>query len=318
MDPASKFVTPRPAPTVPETSRRIGSAPLRAQHQKHPSRSLSPGSWSFSPRKLFSRKSSSSSLKDAQTIRAEDERSVRSEGSRSRDISPESLRRFLVDDSPLDEEHEVNDRPAIDIPEDIAEENEDDDNFATSAVSETMQFTGLSPPPKRAMSPSPPATVVSLARADPPAPAAPTRSPPQVPRLDTAQDAIKPSRFSVSTTASSQQVADSPDCGSPPAFYHSEDEYEDEELPGIDAAAGQTTTNPFARNLTAALSAYSLPRTAGTEGCKLSVVTGKTEVVDGGATGTSLLSSPIPDSGLDDLVSELGWMAGMIRGNHVA
>ncbi|KAG7290393.1 hypothetical protein NEMBOFW57_000393 [Staphylotrichum longicolle] len=139
MDPASKFVSPRPAPSPPtEPARRVGTAPLRMQPQKRPARSPSPSSrWLFSPRKLFSRKSSSSSLRDVQTPQPDDDRSLRSEGSRSRDISPESLRRFLVDDAPLDLEHEDNtNRPAIDIPEDIVEENEDDDNFATSAVSE--------------------------------------------------------------------------------------------------------------------------------------------------------------------------------------
>ncbi|KXX73583.1 hypothetical protein MMYC01_208743 [Madurella mycetomatis] len=321
MDPASKFVTPKPAstPTPTETSRRLGTAPPRGQHQRRLSRSLSPGSWSFSPRKLFSRKSSLSSLKDADIPRAEDERSVRSDGSRSRDISPESLRRFLADDGPLEEEHEASNRPAIEIPEDITEENEDDDNFATSAVSETMQFTGLSPPPKRTTSPSPPATMASLGQVDLPIPVAPTRPPPKAPKLGAFRNSDQESRFSASIF-SSQQVPGSPDSSSPPAFWHSEDEEEDEELPAVDTAADQAT-NPFTRNLNATLSTYSLPRTSGTAG-KLSVMTSKSaleaEVVVGDGNASSLLSSPIPDSGLDDLVSELGWMAGMIRGKYAA
>lgn len=321
MDPASKFVTPKPTstPTPAETSRRLGTAPPRGQHQRRLSRSLSPGSWSFSPRKLFSRKSSLSSLKDAEIPRAEDERSVRSDGSRSRDISPESLRRFLADDGPLEEEHEASNRPAIEIPEDITEENEDDDNFATSAVSETMQFTGLSPPPKRTASPSPPTTMASLGQVDLPVPVAPTRPPPQAPKLGTLQNPSQEPRFSASIF-SSQRIPGSPDSSSPPAFCHSEDEEEDEELPAVDTTADQTT-NPFARNLNATLSTYSLPRTSGTAG-KLSVMTSKSaleaEVVVGDENVSPLLSSPIPDSGLDDLVNELGWMAGMIRGKYAA
>jgi hypothetical protein len=31
-----------------------------------------------------------------------------------------------------------------------------------------------------------------------------------------------------------------------------------------------------------------------------------------------VLSSPIPDGGLGELVSELGWMAGLIRGEEYA
>jgi hypothetical protein len=266
---------------------------------------LSPSSaWRFS-RKLFSRKSSSS-LRDAQTPPAEDERSGRSEGSRSRDISPESLRRFLVDDVPLDQEHESNDRPAIYIPEDIVEENEDDDNFATSAVSETMQYTGLSPPPQRAISPCPVTTSLSLSSPHflAPAPAPPTRPAPRAPLLNISPFSNIRSPFSLSP--------ESPDSTSPPGFYHSEvdedideEEEDDDEMP---TATQQTNNpNPFARNFNASLSTYSLPKTAGTEG-KLSTVQ---------TSPVALLNSPIPDSGLGDLMTELGWMADLIRGEHV-
>lgn len=321
MDPASKFVSPRPAPSPPtEPARRVGTAPLRMQPQKRPARSPSPSSrWLFSPRKLFSRKSSSSSLRDVQTPQPDDDRSLRSEGSRSRDISPESLRRFLVDDAPFDLEHEDNtNRPAIDIPEDIVEENEDDDNFATSAVSESMQFTGLSPPPQRA--PSPAMTIIPQAYLTPPA--APTRPPPRLPTLNTTTKGFQHSHplSAIPARIGQQQLAPrSPDdVAALPAFYlsDSEDDEDDEDdseeslsLPGVDmdvdvdADDNVITTptatfthgaNPFARNLDAALSTYSLPRTA---------------VVGAGACEAPVLSSPIPDGGLGELVSELGWMA---------
>lgn len=337
MNPASKFVSPRPAPTPPELTRRLGTAPLRAQPHKRSARSLSPGSaWKFSPRKLFSRKSSSSSLRDAQTLPAEDERVARSEGSRSRDISPESLRRFLVDDvARHDQDSETSDRPGLYIPEDIVEENEDDDNFASSAVSETMQFTGLSPPPQRGLSPSPPTTAVpSHADAQPSSPlrifipAAPTRPPPTAPLLLSAAPAPCPpqiefqSRFSI----------DSPDSASPPAFYYSEDDDEDdeaeEEVDGCYLPLQGTTTitapaestvnanpNSFARNINASLSTYSLPRTAVADAEAKQHREQAQRQPGGGAA--SLLSSPIPDSGLGDLVSELSWMADLIRGEYV-
>ena len=284
MDPASKFIAPRPAPSPPsEPARRIGTAPLRMQPQKRPARSPSPSSrWHFSPRKLFSRKSSSSSLRDAPTPRSEDERSLRSEGSRSRDLSPESLRRFLVDDAPLAAGDE--DRHAIDIPEDIVEEPEDDDNFATSAVSEHMAFTGLSPPPQRI--PSPPITTTFLA------PAPPTRPAPRLPTLNTtAPSTMTTANYPLSAirpTNITKDDARSPSTNSLPGFYldldddeDDEDDYEEveeEEMPAV-------STSPFAR-----VSTYSLPRTAVQDDEK------------------PVLRSEIPEGGLGELVRELGWL----------
>ncbi|KAL2021015.1 hypothetical protein VTK56DRAFT_7670 [Thermocarpiscus australiensis] len=336
MDPASKFVTPRPVPITPNTTRRIGSAPLRMQQPKGSVRSLSAGSvWTLSPRKLFSRKSSSSSLKGIRPPIAEDERRARSEGSRSRDISPESLRRFLVDDVPLEGDQGDTDRPAIDIPDDIVEENEDDDNFATSAVSETMQLAGLSPPPQRTISPSQGTAVASDRNAASPVrehslvvPAAPSRPPPQAPPLKaTSGPGLQSQACFSALTFCSRDSPRSPDSESVPGFYHSEDE-EDDDAPSGDyeESAPLPETDPilprekglFVRNFIATLSTYSLPQTAGTEG-KLSAA----EQSSLGALGTdasigntSLLTSPIPDPGLDDLVRELRWIADFIDGKH--
>ncbi|KAK4241690.1 hypothetical protein C8A03DRAFT_40911 [Achaetomium macrosporum] len=333
MDPASKFVSPRPAPSPPEPTRRLGTAPLRMQQPKRPSRSPSPGSrWMFSPRKLFSRKCSSSSLTEppSQALRAEDERSLRSEGSRSRDISPESLRKFLVDDTPLDQELDESNRPAIDIPEDIVEENEDDDNFATSAVSETGQFTGLSPPPQRALSPA--ATVPSATDSAAPEssylgiPAAPTRPPPRAPTLEITTSTHDPQSDFPLSALRSQPSPQSPDSASLPGFDLSEDEEDDEEdslpLPGAASSLDRPmmAKNPFAWNLAATLSTYSLPRTAGTEGKLSNAGVGAAQpaalsAVTADGNATSLLTGcEIPDAGLGDLFSELGWMADWIKG----
>ncbi|KAH6627752.1 hypothetical protein F5144DRAFT_576807 [Chaetomium tenue] len=321
MDPASKFISPRPAPTPPEPARRLGTAPLRMPQQTRPSRSPSPSTrWHFSARKLFSRKSSSSSLKDMQIPQAEFERAPRSEGSRSRDISPESLRRFLVDDAPLEHEHEDSNAPAIDIPEDIVEENEDDDNFATSAVSETMQFTGLSPPPPRALSPA--MTIASIDDTDTEAPAspyltmppAPTRTPPRLPTLNTTLPAKHHPSFPLSALC-----PESPDSASPPGFYLSDaddDDYEEDE--DVLGAAAQIQKNPFARNIAATLSTYSLPRTAGTDAGKLATPAAAAAAVgqQSAVPGSLMLTSPIPDAGLGELVTELGWMAQAIGGRY--
>jgi hypothetical protein len=223
-------------------------------------------------------------------------------------------------------------RPAIiDIPEDIVEENEDDDNFASSAVSETMQFTGLSPPPLRAVSPAPTITPRSI-------PAAPTRPPPRAPTLQIPSAAVAvatPADFYPLSALRSYPSPQSPDSASLPGFYHSESEAEDDvdmdaEHEGdmdidmdmdvdADAASPSQTTprshasptpNPLARNLAATLSTYSLPRTAtaGADGKPC-------DSEDGTVSAAPMLplSLPEPDSaGLGQLVSEMGWMADFI------
>ncbi|KAK3682661.1 hypothetical protein B0T22DRAFT_291307 [Podospora appendiculata] len=349
MNPADKYVTPRAAPAPPElpSTRRAGTAPVRLQH-KRSARSLSPGSgWMFSPRKLFSRKTSSSSLRDLlRSPSPENERAPRSSaGIRSRDISPESLRRFLSDETVVEDEFQGNERPAIAIPEDIVEENEDDDNFATSAVSESVPFTGLSPPPsQRTASPSPPSTITSLGSG---LLEAPTRPPPPPPTAHApcppTQEALQPltltvpgpqSPFSFSNTTFYLHSPTSPGSSSLPSFYDSEDEEdevrsapEDDSLPlsAVEPGPGSFGTTMI-RNLNATLSTYSLPQSLVHED-KLGAV-GQPSLATLGSpaiaaregadlpTGntSSFLNNPIPSSGLDDLLSELGWMANVIHG----
>ncbi|KAM5353797.1 hypothetical protein ACJ41O_000447 [Fusarium nematophilum] len=156
MDPESKYVTPRSAPSAPSTHLpyRVGSAP--ALHHKTSSRSLSPApaAWKrFFGRKLTSRdgeRGRSPTRNDVFGLveDADSRCSTPSEGTRTRDISPESLRRFLSDDLPPRPDSNLSERPSLVIPEDIPEDNDDDDNFATSAASENQSYvTGLSPPP---------------------------------------------------------------------------------------------------------------------------------------------------------------------------
>ncbi len=315
--------------------------------RKRSARSISPGpNWVFSPRKLFNRQASSSSLKDVQSPSLpEDQRSIRSSGdSRSRDISPESLRRFLVDDSPCEEEREAVNRPVLTIPENIAEEiedtedAEDDANFATSATSETVPFTVLSPPPsQRSLSPSPSTvrqsgSIPSTASVpeEEIAPAAPTRTPPTVPQSEV-QIVVTQSRFSVSDSSLfSVDGPESPDSISLPSFYHSdsEDEEADDTAAFPPLQSGAVNNDSVARNFEATFSTYSLPRSL-PEGNKLTVAKraslealGSPALVARNGTdmplgNTSLLTSPIPDSGLEDLVNELGWMADVIAGKVV-
>lgn len=71
-----------------------------------------------------------------------------SDGTRTRDISPESLRRFLCDEDPARPASNLEVRHPLAIPEDIAEEDDDDDdNFASSDFVLPAFATRLSPPP---------------------------------------------------------------------------------------------------------------------------------------------------------------------------
>ncbi|KAJ4292252.1 hypothetical protein N0V88_005883 [Collariella sp. IMI 366227] len=205
MDPASKFLTPRPAPPPPEPIRRVGTALPRLQDQK---RSASPSSsWIFSPRKLFSRNIINDPSLGRQPLAGH---------------LPESLRRFLVDtpstttttNTPTTPTPTATTtpRPAIHIPYDIVEENEpeDDDNFATLPIS------ALQP-----MSPRSPDTT-SLPGFE----------------MDQLEDDIDDDE-------------------------EDEDDLSDELVAQQKEMRMKSGNNPFARNWAAALSTYSLPRTAG-------------------------------------------------------
>lgn len=168
MNPMDKYTTPRPTPMASDLGppNRIGSSPspelvLRPApelRQKRSTRSLSPSPRWVSARRFFGLRPSSRGRGGVTAHDAEDACSVAScppertrsttpsEGSRSRDLSPESLRRFLSDDGPRSPSV-AEAPPRLAIPEQIAEENEDDDNFATSANTESQPYTLLSPPP---------------------------------------------------------------------------------------------------------------------------------------------------------------------------
>lgn len=351
MDPRDKFTTPRPTPSplANTTVRHVATASPSVIRHKRSARSLSPSSnWSFSPRKLFSRKGSSSSLRESDQgslyatqshASSEDVRSVRPpsrEGSRSRNISPDSLRRFLSDDTPFLAEPEANERPALAIPDDIAEENEDDDNFASPATSESQHFTVLSPPPSqhpqsRCATPMPSledghqTAATQPPAVEPTIVEPPTRAPPRIP--DFAQVELSAPRFEtffIDSTAPTPASPESTASNEIPSFYYSDDEDEEEDdryqLPSLEP--GPADTDYFSGRFSKTLSTYSLPLTSDPDDKLVADEPATTQlgsptlVARNGADvpvgNTSLLTSPISNSGLDELVSELGWMAGII------
>jgi hypothetical protein len=341
LDPRHKFITPRPVPPIPDSfGPRPGTAHAMQQlHHKSSSRSLSPSpAWAHAARRFFGglRPSSRSSDQGDLSGKSSDSNkghlaipgsafssssgrsATPSDGSRSRDLSPEALQRFLSDDSPTG--HPVaGPLQPLEIPEDIVEEIDDDDNFATSATSETGPFTTLSPPPfQRSSSTSssvedklesvtkvvPERTVPKRALAA----SSGRRGPPPGMRV-----AIPRSHFSRSTTSSAVVSPTSPasnnsfeDVGF--SFF---DDSNDEDSPS--AADGTMSLRPAQQQ------AYSLPRSTANYSKHVAIapssnnqgspaLVARTE--NGMPVGNAaLLSMTGIDSGLDDLVHEIGWLA---------
>ncbi|KAI0202187.1 hypothetical protein F4808DRAFT_459190 [Astrocystis sublimbata] len=195
VGPTDKFTSPRPAPVAGHRREfRITSA--SSVLPKRATRSVSPApSWTGTARRILGFKSHArdqecdrgrkSTLRQMEDVFVEEERepsvetrSATPSGSvRSRDLSPESLRRFLSDDVSSSSTG-AEPTPGFTIPDDIQEEetedNDDDDNFATAAVvipAETSHLTSLSPPPfLRAGLSAPPASHSKIAAIAKPAP----------------------------------------------------------------------------------------------------------------------------------------------------
>lgn len=164
MDPGDKFSAPRrapPPPAIPDflgPRYRLPTAHTPSLRRRRSDRSLSPGnpnSW-WSPRKLFTRKHSTSSVHSdvtsvSEASSSEEQRSSlvssSSQSPPSRSMSPESLRRFLCDETPVVPETDSANQLALSIPDDIAEEDDDDEFVVASAASECGPKTILSPPP---------------------------------------------------------------------------------------------------------------------------------------------------------------------------
>lgn len=339
LDPGHKFITPRPArPAHDSFGPRPGTAHAMQQlHHKSSSRSLSPSPWAHAARRIFGLRPSSRSSDQGSLSKGSESsddarlaaprqgrRSATPEGTRSRDMSPEALQRFLSDDPPTTTGQPVAGplQPLI-IPEveDVGDEIDDDDNFATSAASETAPFTTLSPPPfQRSPSTSssanesqdPRAMLASARTALRKSPAAGggRRGPPPGMRV-----AIPRSHFPMSAASSAVVSPTSPestisfeDTGF--SFF---DDSNDEDLPS-------STHDDTLDSTRHPLAAYSLP--GGAPSCDKHEAMAKPGALKGGSPAlvartesgvpvgnTALLSLTGVDSNLDDLVHEIGWLA---------
>ncbi|KUI65612.1 hypothetical protein VM1G_00569 [Cytospora mali] len=345
MDPNHKYIAPRPVQFAPglckPTQRAVTSqAPARTLKHKRSDRSISPTPSWWSPRKLFGRKNSTSSNdrrsdRSAPRSSCDDLRrslaSSSSSGSRTRAMSPESLRKFLSDDVPVaSEPMDDAERLFLAIPDDIAEE--DDDNFATSAISENGIKTYLSPPPVSRNHTPPNDTLRRLPQNESVVTLKASKPQMTYSRLQPAiiDDITSPkpiSRFSFSSDDGSvfedETDSTSPDGeGEIPAFYHSEADEDDKDsdifsLPADARSRSTMGRDSLEKSLAKAFTAYHLPFTS-TDGKGGKLVSAPLVPRDGEASvsvvsSPPLLAAPV-GSVVDDFVSE---MSGCIRGKWV-
>ncbi|KAK8139329.1 hypothetical protein PG984_002709 [Apiospora sp. TS-2023a] len=368
MNPMDKFRSPRPAPTVPGMARSlVSSSPSEALQLQvpvqvpRPSRSQSPTPRWVSARRLFGLKSYKrgssadrskdgtatiySDTEDTASVKSShsnhssqsypSERNTRSTtpsgSSRSRDMSPEALRRFLCDDKPVVTTPPVeSSNQGLSIPEQIMEENEDDDNFASHAAVEVAPSTLLSPPPFLRSFSSP--SIASCANAS---------SDTIVPQQEASATETKgvrhshsmafklhipKSRFSLSSSSSIITTPFSPTSsvshssrssrGASSSSYFGgdndeetddmdeEDEDDDRRLlpPQTTTEAGQKHQRDASMVSQATVTTTESPQFLARSDNGLPV-----------CNNTTLLGLPTIDAGLDDLSSDAGWMADIIR-----
>ncbi|KAK2072429.1 hypothetical protein P8C59_006786 [Phyllachora maydis] len=245
-------------------------------------------------------------------------------------LSPASLRRFLAEDASVRERKETEAKLSLTIFQEIVEENEDDDdNFATSAKSEAAPFTILSPPPSmRSHSPSPPSTIVPQCSRSPPTSCQNSLTPTSTP----ASVYGHKSHFSIDSSCCALSESESEsESEFPPPFSHSDDDDDDrlsvkeeDSLPSPSMSSEPENLRSLPRNLGAGLSTYSLPSSSPEDG-KLSTSRNATPLGLIGTSGlptqrsielptsnTPLLESPIPHAGFDDLASDLDWVVNAV------
>lgn len=337
LDPEAKFISPRPVPQPPVDAAAVRkrSAPGLLRHAAS-SRSLSPSpAW----RRLFghskqdergrSRDRERDDLSVTSASTYDDSRSATSSRSRNRSMSPESLRRFLSEDAPSRPGSNLSERPALVIPEDILEENEDDDNFATSAVSESQPYlTSLSPPPfqRSTSSETAPLTIKNLSSLT-----LSTERPSSKPRPASGKsqqnEAAIPELASHAQSSNLTSAASSA-IASPVTACTPEDEvmtfYDDSTNDDEDILSNASETLPIQGRpvLRSRFTGYSLPRLSEDNGRKSPHrptfgASNAPQLVNPSvagsypSTGASFLPTPI-DTGVDDFVNEMGWMVNSI------
>lgn len=340
MDPATKFMKPLPpTPLLPSIyNRRALSAPI-SRPSSSSFRPPSPPTW----KRLFSRKlqtsdglhrpsashgeasfaSSFTIYDNVITVPTRETRHGRttsslSEGARARDISPGSLSRMLREDRlvPRRPSHPVQPPPLV-IPDDVIEEDEDDDNFAVSAVSESLPYvTSLSPPPFQRSSSS-----ESIKHDTEPRKFTASMAKPQLSVRPPALDRTQPLSAVVSETISAphwpistkHNVTTSPIHEDVPMSFYDDEDDDDDDVMSSNEDDVHFPAIPISKTRLHSFRGYSLPRHV--EETKDTFASHRPFAAPISPklvpSGSNLLDTHI-EAGLDDFVSELGWIAGTI------
>ncbi|KUJ12708.1 uncharacterized protein LY89DRAFT_737628 [Mollisia scopiformis] len=348
MNPADKFMTPRQPPPLPALPRLNTATSVLTK--KRSARSLSPnGDKSpWSPRTFFgllsplqqsdnrgrssslSKMSQSSADRSTPSLKArpDEMRKVRSVP-QTRDASPHSFKSKSREASPFRQaavqEHHFS-ATTFSIPDEIAEEAEDDDNFASHvnriSMNEKGIFTPLAPPPSRQR--SPPARASTAKDTAKPLPQLPEEDNlmPSPLRLRTVASAAELPRSHFSTSTISTNFTSPSDS----QFSFSEEELNDEDLTTDMGSGDEFTYSPILAEtpLSGRFSGYSLPKAEYASKQTLRNQTplspfrepaSRTTFGGPSATYTSTSGNePEHMSALEQLLSEMGYLGDVIVG----
>jgi len=249
----------------------------------------------------------------------------------TRDASPQSLKRsHSREPSPLRQlvarESNTHNTTTFLIPDEIAEEAEDDDNFASQlnriSLNERGILTQLSPPPPRLRSQSP--RVRSPTNTSKPLPLLPEENlMPSPLRLRAAISTAEFPRSHFSTSTISTTISSPTDSH----FNFSEtlsfsDSYDEDDFPADVGSGDEFTCSPVLDETpVGGFSGYSLPddqfaseRTLRKEASMSQLNKSATRTTFGGAA----FSTPVPDagnmSGLEEFMNDMGYLGDVIVG----
>lgn len=340
MNPADKFMTPRQPPPLPSLP-RLNTA-TSVLNKKRSARSLSPkgDNSPWSPRSFFglrspapqqpdsrgrssslSKKSQSSAGRSTPNLnRRSDEVRKAKSVPHTRDTSPQSSKSRSREASPFQSAQEHHFFPtAFTIPDEIVEEAEDDDNFASHfnrmSMTEKGIFTPLAPPPSRQR--SPPARARTAKDTTKPLPQLPEE--PLMPfplRLRTVASAAELPRSHFSTSTISTTFTSPSDSH----FSFSEVDSNDEDDLTADMGSGdEFTYSPILADTRAigGFNGYSLPEA---EYASEQTLRKQTPLSPRSTFGAPLSAFPVaaaePEhmSALNELLSEMGYLGDVIVG----
>ncbi|KAF4637902.1 hypothetical protein G7Y89_g195 [Cudoniella acicularis] len=358
MNPADKFMTPRAPPPPPTTHLRLNTSPSMPS-MKRAARSVSPkperSPWS--PKTFFGLRSPAPYAQESDKRgRSSSQHSTTGRGIGSevpvsssrpvelktksvphtRDVSPLSIKRSHSrsrEPLPLRQvvprESGTFTATALVIPDEITEELEDDDNFASqlnrSSLDERGILTQLSPPPHSRMR-SPPPSLRPVSNTSKPLPELPEETLlPQPLRLRAVASAtnLPRSHFSTSTisTSYSSPTESHFDFSETPSFS---DSIDDEDLAADLGSGDEFTYSPLSDATDGrGFTGYSLPdeqyaseQTLRKETGISQLTTSATRATFGGAAAFPSYAGPDDSSmsALEELLSEVGYLGNVIIG----